>query len=555
MAQTTPPTTPVTATPVAESVPVVRDLETGEMLNISAQWLLAIAITAGAIALSFGVHRYNRNEQWYRIEFLRKTVKEFEQDPEIWKALKILDFEEYRDYEINQNGEKIVFQVNNELLCKALESHETRKHEQKKLDKQKRDGTLDDETFKNYQIETEIRDWFNKMLNGLEHFGYFVEARMFTAAEIRPWMIYWIRLIADRAYKRPDASKFYDQLYTYIHEYGFSGVIRLFESFGYRILPTPYNDQDFSDLSLGIQGFDLKTALSMAKAAYLIYQDPDYVKEIAEYRWGVADIQDIQYFDDPSRDTQAFTLRTKDAVILAFRGSQEIKDWQTNISTRFNKFSLKTTMEPLAEDVTQPIGTVHRGFQSGWNAVEGRVIKQLLSWKAGVPGGVPLFITGHSLGGALATVAAASLVKLGFRNIRGVYTFGQPRVGDIVFATEMSVELKDKVFRFVNNNDVVPHVPPPYLPWNVFRIYKHVGSMFYFDARGALNTRPNPVVRLFDFVAGLMRDTFEPGFDLINDHRMEYYISNLEKAVEVEQMKRSLEEEQTEPVQQPIHGG
>jgi hypothetical protein len=545
VAQTSPPTTPDTA-PAVESVSVGTDLGTGEVLNISAQWLLAIALTAGAIAISVGVHRYNRNERWYRIEFLRKAVKEFEQDPEIWKALKILDFEEYRDYEIEHNGEKILFRVNNDLLCKALEGHDKRKHWQKTIDRKKNDGTLDPEALKTYQIETEIRDWFNKMLNGLEHFGYFVESGMFTAQEIRPWMIYWIRLIADRAYKRPDASKFYDQLYTYIHEYGFSGVIRLFESFGYRILPTPYQDQDFVDLSLGIEGFDLKTALSMAKAAYLIYQDIDYVKEISEYRWGIENLDDVRYFNDPGRDTQAFTFRTKQAVILAFRGSQEIKDWQTNISTRFNKFALKTTMEPLAEDVSPPIGTVHRGFQSGWNAVEGPVIKQLLAWKAGVPGGVPLFITGHSLGGALATVAAASLVKRGFRNIRGVYTFGQPRVGDVVFAAEMSVELKDRVFRFVNNNDVVPHVPPPYLPWNVFRIYKHVGPMLYFDARGALYTHPNPIVRSLDFVVGLMRDAFEPGFDMVNDHRMEYYISNLAKALEVEQMKRSLEDDQSE---------
>lgn len=542
VAQTAPPTTPSTPSESTES-PLLRDLDAGDVLNISAQWLLAIALGVGAIAISFGVYRYNRNEQWYRIEFLRKAVKEFEQDPEIWKALKILDFEEYRDYELKQNGKKIKFRVNNDLLCKALENHEVRKQRQKYIDDQKNAGTLDDKILEEYQIETEIRDWFNKMLNGLEHFGYFVESGMFTASEIRPWMIYWIRLIADRAYKRPDASKFYDQLYTYIHEYGFSGVIKLFESFSYRILPTPYDDADFADLSAGIKGFDLRTALSLAKASYLVYQDTEYVAEISEYRWGVTDLKkDFYYFNDDVRDTQAFIFRTKDAVILAFRGSQEMKDWQTNFSTQFNKFALRTTMEPLAEDVTPPRGMVHRGFQAGWDAVEDAVVRQLVDWKAGLKDGVPLFITGHSLGGALATVAAAALVKRGFRNIRGVYTFGQPRVGDLIFVAEIGLELKDKVFRFVNNNDVVPHVPPPYLPWNVFRIYTHLGPMLYFDARGKLCMTPNPIVRLIDFFVGIMRDSLEPGFDVVNDHRLEFYISNLKKALEVEQMKQKLEQ-------------
>ena len=83
--------TPSTA-PLSGETAIAEAPDSTETSWLVAQWLVAIGLLGGAIAISFGVYRYNRNERWYRIEFLRKTVKEFEQDPEIWKALKTLDF-------------------------------------------------------------------------------------------------------------------------------------------------------------------------------------------------------------------------------------------------------------------------------------------------------------------------------------------------------------------------------------------------------------------------------------------------------------------------------
>ena len=537
------------ATPPALASPVivlaqqpVSALEIDEETPNFAQWLLAIAVLIGSLAIVIGIVRYNQNEKWYRIEFLRKAVREFEDDPDIRRALRILDFEEYRDYEISlpNHDKPVAFQVTNELLCAALGNHNDRIKRKQEIDELKAKGTLTEEILDEYQIETVLRDWFNKMLNGLEHFGYFVESGLFTGSEIRPWMIYWIRLIADRAYKRPGASKFYDQLYTYTYEYGFSGVIKLFEEFGYRILPTPYKETDFVNLSGGIKKFDLQTALTLAKAAYLTYEDKSYVREISQ-RWGIVD-DSLHYFNSRVRDTQAFMLKTNDFIVLAFRGSQELKDWQTNFSTRLKKFNLGTTMEPLQEDMAPPQGQVHRGFQTAWESVEGNVVRKIRQWNEGQPTQLPVFLTGHSLGGALATVAAASLTKQKF-NVQGLYTFGQPRAGDLVFAAEMRAMLDGKIFRFVNNNDIVPHIPPPYLPWNPFRLYVHAGQRIYFDSRGNMYLHPNPIFRFIDFLIGLLRDAFEPGFDTVNDHRMEYYVSNLRKALEVERERKRLEAE------------
>ncbi|WAL62136.1 lipase family protein [Thermocoleostomius sinensis] len=556
--------TPAAIAPVPPAFSGDASHQTRLLWHVDSRWSLnwilngslmgALIVTA--VALAIGVYQYSQNQKWHRIEFLRKTVKEFEQEPNIWRALKILDFEEYRDYEVILGNKQVVFQVTNELLCAALASHKERIIRKQEIDALKATGCLTEEELERYQIETTLRDWFNQLLNGLEHFGYFVESGLFTVNEIRPWMIYWIRLIADRHYKRPGASKFYDQLYNYIHEYGFAGVIQLFERFGYRILPTPYQEDDFKKLddafqkrqaahsmhlsfgaivgmypcSRSIDRHLIQMALSLAKAAYLIYQDETYVDEITHQRWRIG-TDSSQYFDEAKRDTQAFLFRTDSCIVLAFRGSQERKDWHTNFKFKLKNFACHQSMEPLDEDTTPPIGMVHSGFQAAWNTIETPIIQQIRLWNADRSAPLPLFITGHSLGGALATVAAASLVKRKHLNIQGVYTFGQPRVGDLVFVFDVGQALKGKVFRFVNNNDIVPHVPLPYSFWNPLRIYAHLGQLLYFNTRGQLILQPNAIVWLVDRAIGLLRDVLEPGFDMVNDHRLEFYITNLEKAL------------------------
>ncbi|KAK5972857.1 Triacylglycerol lipase [Trichostrongylus colubriformis] len=68
--------------------------------------------------------------------------------------------------------------------------------------------------------------------------------------------------------------------------------------------------------------------------------------------------------------------------------------------------------------------------------------------------------TGHSLGGALATLAAARAAKQGLRTRENitVYTYGEPRVGDAQFATNYDSMIKDS-YRVVNRRDIVPHLP------------------------------------------------------------------------------------------------
>jgi len=136
-----------------------------------------------------------------------------------------------------------------------------------------------------------------------------------------------------------------------------------------------------------------------------------------------------------------------------------------------------------------PEARVHRGFRDSLSSVIDGVIEEVRRQaQAQVPpttlapptapdsrGATPprkrLFIAGHSRGGAFAVLAAAAMRKESdLPEIAGVYTFGQPRVGNAAFAQQLdggaasgasgSAGGAVPLFRFVNRDDPVPNVPP-----------------------------------------------------------------------------------------------
>ncbi|WP_438022425.1 lipase family protein [Sorangium sp. So ce233] len=107
-----------------------------------------------------------------------------------------------------------------------------------------------------------------------------------------------------------------------------------------------------------------------------------------------------------------------------------------------------------------------------------------------------LYITGHSLGAAMAVLAAARLFTDGKygdvrRFLRGVYTFGQPMVGDAAFAARAEELFGDRFFRFVYANDIVPRLPP--LSTGHFahfgKAYRSTGEGWTYEGKVAGQTR------------------------------------------------------------------
>lgn len=135
-------------------------------------------------------------------------------------------------------------------------------------------------------------------------------------------------------------------------------------------------------------------------------------------------------------------------IVVAFRGSEKkIQDWLTNANA--------TPYSGLAD------GKVHSGFYNDFIGIKATVEKSIAKAKqkyineglASSTEEIPVFFTGHSLGGALATVAIREIYADGFG---AAYTFGAPKVGDY----EYFYNLKAPVFRVVNSSDIVPRVPP-----------------------------------------------------------------------------------------------
>ena len=147
-----------------------------------------------------------------------------------------------------------------------------------------------------------------------------------------------------------------------------------------------------------------------------------------------------------SADTTGIVARdaTTKTIVAAYRGSQSIRNWFTNI---------QISTRPIPEWC--PGCEVHAGFLDAFQEEQTTVIDSVTRLMKENPG-YKLVITGHSLGGAIATVAATELRKRGFQ--LSLVTLGAPRVGNEALAKFISASGSN--FRVTHLNDPVPRLPP-----------------------------------------------------------------------------------------------
>ena len=241
-----------------------------------------------------------------------------------------------------------------------------------------------------------------------------------------------------------------------------------------------------------------QNARLLAQASSIAYQPPEVIQPEIE-KWGFSQ---FAFFD--RKDSQAFMAGNAEMIIIAFRGTEptNLKDWMTDIKIRKK---------------TGPYGKVHRGFLKGFQVVWPEIRQVIKEWQTQAQS---LWLTGHSLGGALATLAMASLGEEA-KPVHGLYTFGQPRVGGKTFARNFDLDFKSRMFRFVNNNDVVTRVPTRKMG------FRHVGQVLMFDASGRLQADLHFWNNFLDRVLGRIADLGKPGTDGIRDHSMTRYMKHL----------------------------
>ncbi|ACJ31129.1 Lipase family protein [Shewanella piezotolerans WP3] len=145
----------------------------------------------------------------------------------------------------------------------------------------------------------------------------------------------------------------------------------------------------------------------------------------------------VKTFD--SNGTQAILISTDKFITLAFRGTE-------STSVKDIKSDAKATTTKCDSG-----GNIHSGFKQAFEEVAIEIQHTLNQDEFK---NKPLFITGHSLGGALATIAAKKLKHTG--GMASCYTFGSPRVGDEKWISN----IKTPLYRVVNAADCVTMMPP-----------------------------------------------------------------------------------------------
>lgn len=233
-------------------------------------------------------------------------------------------------------------------------------------------------------------------------------------------------------------------------------------------LSPPYTDYDYFQnhqrfpFIFTASSFSLVNAWWLAEASMLVYADEAYVNQ----RFRQVGLNYIRFFNRSS--TQCFIAANDRFAIIAFRGSEIWKrgepfdpgrivaDLATNIDVRLTEWNRG--------------GRVHHGFKTALDEVWDELYSEIEMLQVR---GLKLWITGHSLGGALATLAADRLPE-----VQGVYTFGSPRVGDDQF----QATYRPKGFRVVNGRDIVARVPPK-------GPFYHVGALIPIDSQGRVQYR------------------------------------------------------------------
>jgi hypothetical protein len=301
-----------------------------------------------------------------------------------------------------------------------------------------------------------------------------------------------------------------------------------------QIPPEKYDKKIFDRFSAQRGRFDVDDARAMMWMSQLSYETgaPDTIKEIAA-AWNLKP-------RDPIRargmliDTRVIIGERPDCTIVAFAGTDPAlaSNLITDVKVRLTS------------------SDTHEGFQKAFDAAWDQIKPAIENSTR------PLFFTGHSLGAALAVLAAEKACDSGMIPA-AVYTFGMPRAGGAIFATRYNEKLGDRTYRLVHGGDIVPCIPewfarlvPP------SRIsFQHVGQMLKcesgakFDRAAALavlncndpafraGVRENWINRKTSFLAGDMFAPAGPGpFGqflrfvpfAIRDHLPDRYIHALE---------------------------
>jgi|SRR5580700_5226455 triacylglycerol lipase len=249
--------------------------------------------------------------------------------------------------------------------------------------------------------------------------------------------------------------------------------------------PADYSGTAFNNFNASKSEFDLDNARAMIWTSQLAY-DTDQTIDAVANRWGFSSA--TPFVGDNAGlggayDTRGFFGERDDAVILAFGGTDPgvWKNWDTDVRFRLD-----------------PATNTHSGIQAALKGVTGNnqkpdYVGQAVSLSK--QSDKPLWITGHSLGGALAVLAAQYVVSNGGAP-KAIYTFGMPRPGGVQFQAAYNNDnrLGRVTYRFVHGLDVVSRIAPSVVGVGPLAVnYRHVGRVIQCDSARNFDPAVSPL--------------------------------------------------------------
>ena len=337
--------------------------------------------------------------------------------------------------------------------------------------------------------------------------------------------------------------------------------------------PLPATNPNAERFVAGLKGFapflnaaDRTNAYWLARVAQLSYRNDELDNNEAAWHERVVrtcrawQLDNCQTFDKTVNfsgikakaiDTQCFAGVGREIIFVGFRGTEPNRVEDVITDLRFKQVDPSWLPPGIG-------AKVHQGFAEALDAVWGGLF-QFLKDHSTTPRRI--YFAGHSLGGALAALAAvrytveaarlieqaaneipqisneldeieadkrqsqndklAALKMTQYPRFGGLYTLGQPRFANEALATWMNTRFGDCYVRSVNNRDAVPRVPLLTMG------YHHAGQLFYFDELGRFHPNPSVFLRALDILNVDPEDPKSAVKEAVGDHDVNYYVDLL----------------------------
>lgn len=258
---------------------------------------------------------------------------------------------------------------------------------------------------------------------------------------------------------------------------------------------------------------NIKIAYDCALLSQMAYNnDPDRIRSLC-IMLGFTNIEIMKV-----ENTEWIMATKGDIVYIAFRGTDSIKDFLNNARSRKKKIKI--------------IGHVHNGFYQATTKAIHKTISYLQQHH-----GKKVYFTGHSLGGAIATIMFAYLSNMMKFDLNSFCcTFGAPRVFSRKASMALSKTYNDRLYRFVYDLDIVPRLPLRLMN------YRHFGNLYFIDKKKFLWKNISQIRKIeiivnsldrFEMITGGLLSVFgRMFFSSMQDHSIDNYVEYVSRYLE-----------------------